>query len=409
MSQLEERSNLSKHSVNMVDFVDLEQVYNSTLNSDPGEPKSFKEALQGNEKEQWTQSIKNEINNFLKRNAWEKVSREKVTMQMKRKLIKTKWIFKKKLLQDGSIKFKSRVVSKGFMQIPGVDFTESFSPVATDTTIRLMIGIYLFYRELVPEDDWVLESFDVEAAFLNSEVERETFIEWPEGMIELGFITEQEKKDYCIQLKKAMYGNIDAPLCWMRTFSKYLIETVGLMQSKVDPCVFIKRDKDEKLVLLLAIYVDDTIITGANREVMRAYKLIQLKFIIDILGTLLKHLGIIWKWIKNEKGEICLQATMPLMLEDILKSYEQATGKQATIAPTPGYPGLVLSKYTRTPIKLGEYRSLVGKLIYYMTKIAPDISNAVRELSTHLASQEKNIGNRWIDVLDILQRIRIKD
>ena len=73
--------------------------------------------------------------------------------------------------------------------------------------------------------------FDVEAAFLNSDVEGETYIEWPEGMIEIGFISEQEKNKYCIKLTKAMYGNIDAPLCWMKTFSKYLINTVGLTQS----------------------------------------------------------------------------------------------------------------------------------------------------------------------------------
>jgi hypothetical protein len=246
---------------------------------------------------------------------------------MKRKLITTKWIFKKKPLQDGNVKFKSRVVSRGIMQIPGVDYTESFSPVATDTTIRMIIGLYLFYKELFPEEDWILELFDVEAAFLNSEVENETYIEWPEGMVELGFITEKEKQEYCIRLKKAMYGNIDAPLCWMRTFSKYLINALGLKQSKTDPCVFMKNNKNERISLILAVYVDDTIITGSRKEVMKAYDLIQLKYIIDILGQLLKHLGIWWKWEKDENGNTYLKATMPQMIEDITKSYFEATGK----------------------------------------------------------------------------------
>ena len=94
-------------------------------------------------------------------------------------------------------------------------------------------------------------------------------------MIELGYITEQEKQKYCIKLNKAMYGNIDAPLCWMRTFSKHLIEVVKLTQNKTNPCVFTKYNKEGRVVLILAIYVDDTIITGCSKEVQKAYQLIK--------------------------------------------------------------------------------------------------------------------------------------
>ena len=86
-------------------------------------------------------------------------------------------------------------------------------------------------------------------------------------MIEFGFITEKEKNQHCIKLTKKMYGNIDAPLCWMKTFSKYLTNVAGLTQSKVDPCVFYKKDKEGRLILSLAVYVDDTIILGTKREV----------------------------------------------------------------------------------------------------------------------------------------------
>ena len=171
--------------------------------------------------------------------------------------------------------------------------------------------------------------FDVEAAFLNSDVEGETYIEWPEGMIELGFISEQEKNKYCIKLSKAMYENIDAPLCWMKTFSKYLINTVGLTQNKVYPCVFYKKAKEGRLILSLAVYADDTIILGTKKEVNRAYQLVQLKFIIDKLGNLLcKHLGIWWKWLNDEKVKLYLIATMPEMTGDIIKSFVKATGKE---------------------------------------------------------------------------------
>jgi Reverse transcriptase (RNA-dependent DNA polymerase) len=74
----------------------------------------------------------------------------------------TKCIFKEKINPDGSIKYKARCVSRGFMQIPGVDYTESFAPVASASGIRIVIGIFLFFLHMFPLDEWVRETFDVE-------------------------------------------------------------------------------------------------------------------------------------------------------------------------------------------------------------------------------------------------------
>jgi Reverse transcriptase (RNA-dependent DNA polymerase) len=68
------------------------------------------------------------------------------TYQLKRKLITTKWIFKKKTEQDYTIRHKARVVSRGFMQITGVNYLESFAPVASDTSIRVIIAMFLYYH-----------------------------------------------------------------------------------------------------------------------------------------------------------------------------------------------------------------------------------------------------------------------
>jgi hypothetical protein len=73
------------------------------------------------------------------------VSRKKVIEDMKQKLISTKWIFKKKTEQDNTLRHKARVVSRVFMQIPGVDYTEYFAPVASDTAIRVIIAMFLYY------------------------------------------------------------------------------------------------------------------------------------------------------------------------------------------------------------------------------------------------------------------------
>ena len=357
----------------------------SAITSDPGEPTTLKEALSGSETPQWREAIKKEIQNFLTRKVWKKVPREKVVKEMKRKLITTKWIFKKKIEQDGSIRFKARCVSRGFMQIPGVDYTESFAPVATDTAIRMIIGIFLFFFHKYPKEEWALEMFDVKAAFLNADLDKQVFIDWPQGMEELGFITAQDKITHCIELDKAMYGNIDSPLRWMKTFTKFLVEKLQLTQSKSDPCIFIKK-QGPRPVLVLALYVDDTLCAGTRKELDWMYKMIMTKFNIEKLGKLKKHLGIWWDWHKDTDGTTYLSATMDKMIEDIGKKYEAATKKKAKAAPTPGYPGQFLSKNTGPMVDIDNYRSIVGKIMYYTTKVAPELSNAARELASHLSN-----------------------
>jgi hypothetical protein len=274
---------------------------------------------------------------------------------------------------------------KGYMQIPGVDFTESFSPVATDATIRMIIGIFLFQLNHKGED-WILEMFDVEAAFLNAELDKPMYVEWPEGIVELGFLTQEELDKYCIQLDRAMYGNVDAPLQWMRTFSKHLKEN-GLTQSKVDPCLFYSKDENGSMDLLLTLFVDDTLVAGKRKRVQWLYTMIKKRFNIDILGKLKKHLGVWWTWHKDKDGNTYLEADMKKMRLDIIESFEKARPDiKLKNYSTPATPGTTLKKNEGKIIQESDYRSVVGKALYLTTKVAPELCNACRELSTHLSS-----------------------
>jgi hypothetical protein len=162
------------------------------------------------------------------------------------------------------------------------------------------------------KEDWVLEMFDVEAAFLNAELDKPMYVEWPEGIVELGFLTEKELEKYCIQLDRAMYGNVDAPLQWMRTFSKYLKEN-GMTQSKVDPCLFYSKNANGEMDLLLTLFVDDTLVAGKRKRVQWLYAMIKKRFNIDILGKLKKLLGVWWTWHKDNNGQTYLEADMKKM------------------------------------------------------------------------------------------------
>jgi Reverse transcriptase (RNA-dependent DNA polymerase) len=146
-----------------------------------------------------------------------------VIEQLRRKLMTTKWICKEKNNLDGTIKYMARCVSRGFMQILGVDYTDSFAPVASDTGIRVVIGIFLYYLHKFPRDEQVLETFDVEVAFLNALLSNPVYyIEWPKGLKELGLLIKEECNNTFAELTRAMYGNIDSPLHWMKTFTNIL-------------------------------------------------------------------------------------------------------------------------------------------------------------------------------------------
>ncbi len=121
-----------------------------------------------------------------------------IPRSMNKTIVGSKWVFKKKLEQDTSIRFKSRVVSKGYMQVYGEDYTESFSPVASSSSVRMGIGLVLYHKD----DQWVCEIIDIEAAFLEGNIVVPMYIEWPEGMVEMGFISLEEFQETCAELQK---------------------------------------------------------------------------------------------------------------------------------------------------------------------------------------------------------------
>jgi Reverse transcriptase (RNA-dependent DNA polymerase) len=104
---------------------------------------------------------------------------------------------------------------------------------------------------MFPRDEWVLESFDMAVAFLNALLKNQVYIEWPKGIKELGFLSKEESNNTCAELTRAMYGNIDSPLQWMKTFTSILKgEGMNLKQSATDPCIFYKP-RGGKVVLIL--------------------------------------------------------------------------------------------------------------------------------------------------------------
>ncbi|KAM2835850.1 hypothetical protein PS2_032724 [Malus domestica] len=136
------------------------------------EPQSFKEAMSTPEAPFWKDAVNSEIDSIMQNHTWELVN-----LPHGNKPIGYKWIFKKKLKPNGTIdKYKARLVAKGCRQKHGLDFFDTYSPVTRITSIRLLIAIAALH-------DMEIHQMDVKTAFLNGDLDKEIYIEQPEGFV----------------------------------------------------------------------------------------------------------------------------------------------------------------------------------------------------------------------------------
>ena len=149
--------------------------------------------------------MQEEYSSIMKNDVWEVVPRPEG-----KSVVTSRWLYKVKHAADGSIeKFKARFVARGFSQVEGVDYEDTFTPVARYTSIRSIISI-------VAEMGWKIHQMDVKTAFLNGFIQEEVYIEQPQGFEVHG------KESHVCRLKKTLYGLKQAPRAWYSRIDTYL-------------------------------------------------------------------------------------------------------------------------------------------------------------------------------------------
>ncbi|GJZ92415.1 retrovirus-related pol polyprotein from transposon TNT 1-94 [Tanacetum coccineum] len=172
-------------------------LYNSVLSK--VEPKNFKSAIT---EDCWFQAMQDEIHEFDRLQVWELVPQPDCVM-----IIALKWIYKVKLDEYGDVlKNKARLVAKGYRQEEGIDFEESFAPVAHIEAIRIFIAN-------AASKNMIIYQMDVKTAFLNGELKEVVYVSQPEGFVDPDHLT------HVYRLKKALYGLKQAPWAWYDTLS----------------------------------------------------------------------------------------------------------------------------------------------------------------------------------------------
>jgi hypothetical protein len=202
------------------------------------EPADFEEAKID---QNWIAAMKEELFIIERNKTWELVNRPQ-----NRKVIEVKWVYRTKLNADGSInKHKTRLVVKGYAQIFGVDYSDTFAPVARLDTIILLLVV-------VAQKNWKVYQLDVKSAFLNGFLQEEIYVEQPEGYVKEG----EEDKVYL--LKKALYGLKQAPRAWYSIIDEHL-QNLGFAKSFSKSTLYVKQNG--AIILIISLYVDDLLVT----------------------------------------------------------------------------------------------------------------------------------------------------
>ncbi|WVZ70948.1 LOW QUALITY PROTEIN: hypothetical protein U9M48_019577 [Paspalum notatum var. saurae] len=217
----------------------------------------------------WVNAMHEELENFERNQVWVLVEPPPHCNP-----IGTKWVFKNKQGEDGVVvRNKARLVAQGFCQKEGIDYEETFAPVARLEAIRILLAF-------AASKGFKLFQMDVKSAFLNEFIEEEVYVRQPPGFEHPKF------PNRVFKLQKALYGLKQAPRAWYERLRKFLVDQDG----SVDKTLFLlKHGKD---LLIVQIYVDDIIFGGSSHALCSKFsEQMSREFEMSMMGNFSSSLG----------------------------------------------------------------------------------------------------------------------
>jgi hypothetical protein len=289
------------------------------------------------------------MNNFKRNEVWFVVERPK------QNVVGTKWVFHNKQDEDGVVtRNKARLVAKGYSQVEGLDFDETFAPVARLESIRMLLAYATHHG-------FKLYQMDVKSTFLNGPIKEEVYVEQPPGFESEGY------PNHVYKLHKALYGLKQAPRAWYECLRDFLIEN-GFRIGKADSTLFTR--KMGKYLFVCQIYVDDIIFGSTNKSFCDEFsKIMTDRFEMSMMEILTFFLGF---QIKQAKEGTFISQTK--YTRDVLKKFGMDKAKPIkTPMGTNGHLDLNLGG---TSVDQKVYRSMIRSLLYLCAS-RPDIMLSV--------------------------------
>jgi hypothetical protein len=350
-------------------------------------PGSWKEAMASPQADKWRAAADKEMEGCHQMGVWDLVPRNSVPKWQI--VVPCKWVFKVKVDSSGAIDtYKARLTPKGFLQREGINFFETFAATGKYKSMRLGLALSAAF-------DHELDQMDVPQAFLNADVDEEVYMELPEGY-------RTGREHMVCKLKKALYGLKQAPRNWYLLISKFVVEELGYKATISDPCLFFKRSRSGRL-LLLFLFVDD-FQSSFHREDQGEWNESKAKLVARFRT---KDLGastwILGMRITRDRKARTITLDQELYVTKALERYGLL---QCKAAPTPGVVGAAPAamvaaaavsataslanspqeesanaERSQAPADRQLFQEMVGTLMYSAVSCRPDIAHAVQVLA----------------------------
>ncbi|CAM8925879.1 unnamed protein product [Rhodiola kirilowii] len=337
------------------------------------EPVTYKEAVKY---AHWRAAMQNELDALEKNGTW-----EPSLLPPEKKAIGCKWVFRIKYHSNGTIeRYKARLVVLGNKQVEGIDFTETFAPVAKMSTVRVLLSV-------AAVKGWELHQMDVHNAFLHGDLNEEVYMRPPQGYSAI-------PSGYVCKLRKSLYGLRQAPRNWFSKLAAAL-RTFGFVQSLADYSLFSITQRDNK-VLHVLVYVDDLIISGNDAIFISTFKTyLSSCFHMKDLGVLKYFLGL--EIARNSTGIFVSQRkyALEIIAESGLLGSKPCEFPMDSHHQLASVEGPDLDNPER-------YRRLIGRLVY-LTITRPELCYAVHTLSQFMQSPKEP---HWLAAIRVVRYLK---
>lgn len=360
----------------------------------------FDEAISGSDKEEWLDAVYSEMRCLISNDVFDIVTRPE-----DKKVVNCRTILRNKYNERGDLnRRKARLVAKGFSQRPGVDFFDTFAPVARLGSFRLVA--------LAAKYDLGISQLDIETAYLNGDIDTDIYMKIPELLHEMlqrmirqekncdiskkahAMLEKLKERNPVCRLRKALYGLRQADRLWHAKLDEAL-RSIGLTPTESDPCVYVDIGKPT----FVLIYVDDILIVSSDRrkeahikeKLSRVFKVKDMEPAKYCLGLEIRR--------DNDKISLSQKG----YINEILRRFGM---QDCHPISTPIAYG---SKLTREPDVRDDgepsypYQELVGALMYAAMGTCPDIAHAVSVLSQFNSCYGKQ---HWVAAKQVLRYLQ---
>ena len=348
----------NSHTSSFWDVANAEHVLTVVKASSVPTPRNYSEAMTSSHSNDWKQAVKRELDSMRTKRVWEVVPRTK------QKPIGMRWVFKAKQDEHGNvIKFKGRLVAKGFAQRYGIDFFDVWAPVARYTTIRALLAF-------AAKEDLTLRQLDVDTAFLNAVMKETVYCTAPPGV--------KVPPGHVLLLKRSCYGTKQASRSWWLDIDSTFKNTLKMQPSAADPCLYYRyADGDMTFV---ALFVDDIIIaSNSDTAIEEVKKGLEKHYSLTDQGELRWCLGM---RVTRNRAARTIQLDQERYILDVLARFDMSDCKPVS---TPMCIGVKLNA-EQCPSTYAEkadlssyhalYRSIVGSISYAALSTRPDVAAA---------------------------------